>query len=299
MYLKYPVNYINITNDYTTVHTAIDLGWNINQNDPVFACGNGIVEKIYTFEEGGNTIRIKYDNNMSSEFMHLRDNTITVKVGDRVTYNQKVAEIGTTGSQTTGPHVHVIIRNANNARIDPKSCLYVYNDQEVNDKSKDKVLYYYDTFYDLKPTTKDDNKNQIEIIIENLRVRRTPGLNGEIVGFIQTGIYDYENVFEADNFLWYEVGKNYWIAYKENYGNLYPKKEENSCEEEINNLKEIIDNKNSEITEYLKQIEQKDLEIKNLEDLINNKNNYKFTYISNKTDMYAIKIYEGETLSIK
>ena len=141
MVKQYPVNYISITGMYSDTHRAIDLGWKNNPNTDVLSCGSGYVERIYTSIDGGNVINIKYDDNTSSQFMHLKDNSIIVKVGDRVSQGQKVAVMGNTG-YAFGVHLHLIMRDSNGNRVDPLKVLYVYPNQEVNPSDKDLVLYY-------------------------------------------------------------------------------------------------------------------------------------------------------------
>ena len=86
MKLCYPVNYVIITGGYTSDHPALDLGWHITQNIPIFACADGVVSRIFIDEAtgGGLSLYIKYDNGYSSYFMHL--SKILVKVGDRVSH---------------------------------------------------------------------------------------------------------------------------------------------------------------------------------------------------------------------
>lgn len=141
MELCYPVNYINITNGYSTSHKAIDLGWRNNPNVPILSCFNGTISRIYTDEEfgGGLTLSIKYDNGFSSDFKHL--SKILVSVGNRVKQMQQVAIMGDSGWNTTGPHLHFNLYK-NGVRVDPLDYCYVYPNQEVAEKDKSKVKYY-------------------------------------------------------------------------------------------------------------------------------------------------------------
>lgn len=138
---KYPVNYIAITQFYSSSHRAIDLGWKDNPNAEVYACGDGYVERVYSFDDGGNVVRIKYNDGTSSEFMHLKDNSIVVKANEPVKMGQKVALMGDTGL-TTGPHLHLIMYDTSGNRQDPVKCLYAYPDQTVYYKDDDIVMRY-------------------------------------------------------------------------------------------------------------------------------------------------------------
>lgn len=141
MYKQYPVNYIGITWGYSDDHKSIDLGWYDDPNMEVYSCGDGYVDKIYVSTDGGNVVRIKYDDNTSTEFMHLKDNSIVVNTGQRVTRGQKVAIMGDTG-YTTGVHLHLIMRDKENNRINPVEYLYAYPNQVVSSKDKDIVMRY-------------------------------------------------------------------------------------------------------------------------------------------------------------
>ena len=151
MIKQYPVNYISITQGYTSSHRALDLGWKNTPNTDVLSCGDGYVERIYTITDGGNVVRIKYDDGTSSEFMHLKNNSIVVKVGDRVVRAQKVAVMGDTG-YTTGVHLHLIMRDANGNRVNPLNYLYAYPNQEINPDDLDIVMRYNPS--DIKYTVK-------------------------------------------------------------------------------------------------------------------------------------------------
>lgn len=138
---RYPVNYIAITNGYSANHSALDLGWKDNPNMEVFSCGDGYIEDIYTSKDGGNVVKIKYDDGTSSSFLHLKDNSIVVKVGNRVKMGEKVALMGSTGL-ANGNHLHVIMFNKNGNRENPVKYLYAYPDQEIYKGDENIVMKY-------------------------------------------------------------------------------------------------------------------------------------------------------------
>lgn len=138
---QYPVNYISITQGYTNNHKALDLGWKNNPDVPILACDNGVVEKVYYIDDGGNVVRIKYNDGIVSEFMHLKNNSIIVKEGQKVSKGEMVATMGDTGL-TTGPHLHVIIKDKNGNRQNPLDYLYAYPEQEVSSKDINKIMKY-------------------------------------------------------------------------------------------------------------------------------------------------------------
>ena len=138
---RYPVNYIAITQGYTSSHSAIDLGWKDNPDTEVYACADGYVENIHNSTDGGNVVQIKYDDGTSSSFLHLKDNSIVVKESDRVSMGDLVAIMGSTGL-ATGPHLHVIIYDKNGNRQNPLECLYAYPDQTIYPGDEAIVLKY-------------------------------------------------------------------------------------------------------------------------------------------------------------
>ena len=141
MKICFPVNYVGITNGYSSSHQAIDLGWHNKQDEPILACADGVVSKIYTDETygGGLTLSIKYDNGYSSDFKHL--SKTLVNVGDRVSQFDEVAIMGNSGWASKGTHLHFNLYK-NNKRVNPLEHTYLYPNQEVHEDDKGKILYY-------------------------------------------------------------------------------------------------------------------------------------------------------------
>lgn len=70
---------------------------------------------------GGNVVVIKHEDMgeiFATAYEHLKNGSITVKPGDRVTAGQKIAEIGSSG-HTGGPHLHFEVWRDYNEPIDP------------------------------------------------------------------------------------------------------------------------------------------------------------------------------------
>lgn len=74
------------------------------------------------------------------------------------------------------------------------------------------------------PVPRDSSKNQLEILVSNLNARKMPSLDGEKLGYVNFGIYDYQEVVEKDNYIWYKI-EDFYVAYQEGWENLYPKEE--------------------------------------------------------------------------
>lgn len=141
--LRYPVDFIGITNGYSSKHQAIDLGWHNKQNEPIYSCADGVISKIWQDTQfgGGLTLTIKYNNGYSSDFKHLSN--VLVNEGQEVKQGQEVAIMGNTGWASAGTHLHYnCYKNGN--RVNPLEHTYLYEGQEVAEKDKDKVLIYHE-----------------------------------------------------------------------------------------------------------------------------------------------------------
>jgi murein DD-endopeptidase MepM/ murein hydrolase activator NlpD len=102
---------------YSRMHRGIDFAARIGT--PFFAAGNGVVTMCSRGWNGGfgNYIRIKHNNNYSTEYAHISRFAKGIKVGTRVRQGQVIGYVGNTG-RSTGPHLHYgVIYNGE--RINP------------------------------------------------------------------------------------------------------------------------------------------------------------------------------------
>ncbi len=141
--LRFPVNFIGITNGYSSRHQAIDLGWHEKQDEPIFACADGVVKKIWQDEQfgGGLSLKIEYNNGYSTDFKHL--SKVLVNEGQAVSQGQEVAVMGNTGWASAGTHLHYNCYK-NGVRVNPLEHTCLYPEQEVCDSDKDKVMIYHE-----------------------------------------------------------------------------------------------------------------------------------------------------------
>ena len=141
--LRFPVNFIGITNGYSSRHQAIDLGWHEKQDEPIYACADGVVDSIWedTKFGGGLTLTIKYNNGYNSDFKHL--SKVLVNEGQTVCQGQEVAVMGNTGWASAGTHLHYNCYK-NGIRVNPLEYTYLYPNQVVCEADKDKVLIYHE-----------------------------------------------------------------------------------------------------------------------------------------------------------
>ena len=92
------------------------------------------------------------------------------------------------------------------------------------------------------PVQRNEKVKQIEVLIDNLRVRSKP--NGDILGYANKGIYNVLNVIEDNNYIWYEIDENMWIASSEGDWTVFydPIQEEVIIEKELDKNDVIEDN---------------------------------------------------------
>jgi murein DD-endopeptidase MepM/ murein hydrolase activator NlpD len=109
--LRTPLDTIRITSSfgmrehpilgYTRMHMGIDFG--APTGTPVYAAGDGVVEKAAWTNGYGRWLQIKHAGGMETGYGHL--SRWAVKQGERVHQGQVVAYVGSTGL-STGPHLH-------------------------------------------------------------------------------------------------------------------------------------------------------------------------------------------------
>jgi len=109
--LRTPLDTVRITSSfgmrehpilgYTRMHMGIDFG--APTGTPVFAAGDGVVEKAGWAGGYGRWLQIKHSGGIETGYGHL--SRWAVKEGQRVHQGQVVAYVGSTGL-STGPHLH-------------------------------------------------------------------------------------------------------------------------------------------------------------------------------------------------
>jgi len=100
---------------YVKMHTGVD--WATAYGTPIFAAGNGTIEKIGLEGGYGKYIRIKHNNGYETAYGHMSAFAKGMEVGKRVRQGQVIGFVGTTGL-STGPHVHFEIL-VNGRFVDP------------------------------------------------------------------------------------------------------------------------------------------------------------------------------------
>ncbi len=114
-------------------HKGIDMAigsfLNIDSGVPVYSIASGVVEIV---EDGefdrntewemaanakGNYVVLRHPNGFTTGFLHLRTNSIVVKVGDEIDASSIIAHVGSSGN-SDAPHLHLETRDCSGKSID-------------------------------------------------------------------------------------------------------------------------------------------------------------------------------------
>ena len=94
---------------YTKVHKGIDFA--APRGTPIYAAGDGVIERANRFSSYGNYIRIRHTGGLKTAYAHLNGFAAGISANKRVKQGQVIGYVGTTG-RSTGPHLHYeVLRN--------------------------------------------------------------------------------------------------------------------------------------------------------------------------------------------
>ena len=100
---------------YTKMHTGVD--WAAPTGTPIYAAGNGVVEKAGWESGYGKFVLIRHNNGYETAYGHMSAFARGMDEGTRVRQGQVIGFVGSTGL-STGSHVHYEIR-VNGRFVDP------------------------------------------------------------------------------------------------------------------------------------------------------------------------------------
>jgi murein DD-endopeptidase MepM/ murein hydrolase activator NlpD len=100
---------------YTKMHTGVD--WAAPTGTPIYAAGNGVIEKAGWESGYGKFILIRHNNGYETAYGHMSAYARGMDEGKRVRQGQVIGFVGSTGL-STGSHVHYEIR-INGRFVDP------------------------------------------------------------------------------------------------------------------------------------------------------------------------------------
>ena len=298
-YNRLPLKKLGITSTWEE-HTSRnpksygqDFGWFNYQGEPVYSVNDGTIMYIDKNSSCGNYIWIKHEfsnNDMWSRYLHLKDNSIKVKVGQKVTRGQEIANMGNTG-YSTGTHLHFEIW------VVPKGWKFNYNDRSKYSKRSTDYAFAFDDQYigtssnnkvitrvigTSKQVKRDTTKNQIEVVGEFLRARTGAGTNQTILGYIDYGIYDYIETKNSNNYTWYNLGFC-WIAGTKEDTKIYSTESpEDDKDKKIAELEEQVKKLDTELLAQKTLVEKQKEEIDKLHEELSKTSKYKEYEAKNK-----------------
>jgi len=88
---------------FTKMHRGVDFG--APSGTPIYAAGDGVIEKIGPNGSYGNYIRIRHNSEYSTAYAHMRGFAKGLNQGDRVRQGDIIGYVGSTG-RSTGTHLH-------------------------------------------------------------------------------------------------------------------------------------------------------------------------------------------------
>lgn len=118
---------------YNKMHRGLDFA--APTGTPIFAAGDGVVEKAGWFSSYGKYVRIRHNSQLKTAYAHMSKIHSNVKPGSRVTQGQVIGTVGSTG-RSTGPHLHYeVIKNGK--QVNPRS-VDLPTGEELTGKDKEK-----------------------------------------------------------------------------------------------------------------------------------------------------------------
>lgn len=108
---KHPVS------GYTKMHKGVDFA--ASSGTPIYAAGNGVIERANVFSTYGNYVKIRHNGDLSTAYAHLKSFAKGIRAGVRVSQGDVIGYVGTTG-RSTGPHLHYEVMKAGK-QVNPNS----------------------------------------------------------------------------------------------------------------------------------------------------------------------------------
>lgn len=303
----YPSYYMRITQGYNTgTHMnsfAIDDAGKDQGIGKLRAPYTGTIKKIYQNDANEVWLEsiepVEFPDGtidyMTIMFAHAND-VSNLFVGQKINQGEEFYSEGTKGN-ATGNHVHF---ECGKGKFTGTGW---YEDSAgywsiVNGKKVDECLFIDDSYnlintagYDFKkimsrigtPVERNEEVNQVIVFDTTtiLRARNNP--NGDILGYINPGIYNLLERVAGDDYEWFRVEDNLWFAYNSEWCEYLPKKEIVVVEDSSNSIEQLQ-----------RELAEKEEKIKALKEQLATVP--KKIYECTKEDYYAIKLYENQKL---
>lgn len=304
----------------------------------VYAPFTGVIKKIYTADanevwlESINKVEYPDGTKDYMTIMFCHDNSVTsLYVGKVINQDEVFYQEGTKGN-ATGNHLHFECAKGKFTKSG------WYEDASgywsiINGKLATDCLWIDDTYNIIntrgysfkkvqtkvgKPVARNEYADQVNVFDTTtvLRARKVP--NGEVLGYMNSGIYNLLERKADGDYEWLKVEENVWFANSGDWCEVLPKKEKpteppvvdegkikiEELEKELNSKKEEIKLLNARTEELEFQLSQANaiqevLEKENdkLKEQLEDQPTLIFT--SPNTDYYAIRLEEKQQLYLK
>ena len=327
----YPCKVIRITQkDHEGTHSAC---WAVDEAGVDGEISNfimpfdGVVKKLYPSDANEVWIesldKVEYPDG-TIDYMTIllaHDNDISnLYVGQIIKAGTIFYQEGTKG-QATGNHVHFecgkgkftgsgwykdaygawSIINGKKAT----ECLWIddsYTIMNTRGYTFKKVVTHFGT-----PVQRDESVDQVQIKDGMVTVRARKTANGEILGYMNIGLYNILEYVNTDGYTWYRVEDNLWFAYSPDWAVTYPKQEQpiDPTPEPTPVEPEIEEPTIEELQKRIDELEYQVSQLNAVQDVIEKENESLkkkledqpiLIFTSPKTDLYAIELLEGRKL---
>jgi murein DD-endopeptidase MepM/ murein hydrolase activator NlpD len=101
---------------YNKMHKGIDFA--ASTGTPIYAAGDGVIQRASRFSGYGNYVRIRHNNQLSTAYGHMSRFASGISPGKRVHQGDVIGYVGATGA-ATGPHLHYEVL-LNGAQVNPR-----------------------------------------------------------------------------------------------------------------------------------------------------------------------------------
>lgn len=101
---------------YARQHKGLDFA--APRGTPIYAAGDGVVERANRYGSFGNYVRIRHANGYKTVYAHLNGFKKGLRAGKRVRQGDVIGYVGTTG-RSTGPHLHYEV-HLNGKAVNPR-----------------------------------------------------------------------------------------------------------------------------------------------------------------------------------